>query len=671
MAEKVFISYSHQDSVCAHGIARFLARHGCDVWIDSEKLSLGSKWSSDINDALARADVTIGILSASSVRRKEVLKEIGISMKRMKEEGIEHFRLLFVVVGKIHRSWFSDPEASREIIDYLSQYQYIELSAYGEITIDTMKKLLQAIRNDTIKEGHFRFQIEEENAYINQNALPEKTFDNRFNQVYYRTYPADLSASCVYPFALDSQWLMEKMYDPSQQLYDEFGQYGFASKKVKEELYTYKRDNFYLSLLHFKQIVIRRECLLSDPYFIELIRTEDRQRDAFKKLLANGSIVLFLYGNRQITPFVYDRKDEPSKAYNQLCSEVPVYCIRENWANPIDSHSIEFLRFCCNLASEKENNILLAETMHLKDRQIDEFLLTLKTISMQAFCQTHMNGTGKGGSVDGYFRSLFYRNYIVKEEGEDPIDQCLIDPDKPFAHELKRLVDIYYNSIFINSFQCDALTPYDTKAENTYLNRLYLKHGEKEVSIEELEYAFAEFFSDCEILDEIGLLNDYIDLKDYDLDRICALRQKEEWQEYTELLEMIARRSNSWKVDFNEIELLLQRLLRCFDENDPRSTDKKEAAYTFRVCVGSRVLDIVRTERISKLKEYIGSYDKTSEVPLTVQFSIGDLSREEKHLSIGILVTLFDGRIDMADGSLFFNRLKDFLIQNHSFIMVS
>ena len=148
-------------------------------------------------------------------------------------------------------------------------------------------------------------------------------------------------------------------------------------------------------------------------------------------------------------------------------------------------------------------------------------------------------------------------------------------------------------------------------------------------------------------------------------------KQRQMTHKYTELLEMIARRSNSWKVDFNEIELLLQRLLRCFDENDPRSTDKKEASYTFRVCVGSRVLDIVRTERISKLKEYIGSYDKTSEVPLTVQFSIGDLSREEKHLSIGILVTLFDGRIDMADGSLFFNRLKDFLIQNHSFIMVS
>ena len=80
MAEKVFISYSHQDGSCARGIARYLERHGLKVWIDSKDLALGDRWANNIETALSEADVLIGILSSSSLRRKEVLKEINSSV---------------------------------------------------------------------------------------------------------------------------------------------------------------------------------------------------------------------------------------------------------------------------------------------------------------------------------------------------------------------------------------------------------------------------------------------------------------------------------------------------------------------------------------------------------------------------------------------------------------
>ena len=66
MSEKVFISYSHQDASCAHGIARYLTRHGCNVWIDTQNLSLGDQWASDIETALNEADIVVAILSSSS-----------------------------------------------------------------------------------------------------------------------------------------------------------------------------------------------------------------------------------------------------------------------------------------------------------------------------------------------------------------------------------------------------------------------------------------------------------------------------------------------------------------------------------------------------------------------------------------------------------------------------
>ena len=59
MGRKIFISYSHQDHVCAQGIARFLLRQNYDVWIDVERIVSGQKWAADINEALKTADTVI------------------------------------------------------------------------------------------------------------------------------------------------------------------------------------------------------------------------------------------------------------------------------------------------------------------------------------------------------------------------------------------------------------------------------------------------------------------------------------------------------------------------------------------------------------------------------------------------------------------------------------
>ncbi|MBQ5552810.1 MAG: toll/interleukin-1 receptor domain-containing protein [Erysipelotrichaceae bacterium] len=678
MAEKVFISYSHQDGSCARGIARYLERHGLKVWIDSKDLALGDRWANNIETALSEADVLIGILSSSSLRRKEVLKEINFGLKRMKEEGSEKFRVFFVVIGQLHPSWFKNDGSSDAIKEHLSQYQYINLSAYAEVTISAMKELLSAVQRKGIEESDRQLLIEkDDNGFINQNSQPEKAFDNRGNNIYYKVYGADLAPSSVYPFAMDKQWLPEIFYDKDDPYYGEFEKDGFASEKVKAYVEGYKKRNFALPFFHFKQVIIKLNTFLYEPYFEKLILTESEDKEAFKQLLSNGSIVILL-NNEQMSPFVYlkprnDRQKEVYDAWNELCGKTSVYCIRENWSVAFDQHSVEFLRFCSNMAMDHENNILLADAMHVDKDQLNAFLVTLKTISMQAFCQTHMNGTQAQDKVDEYSRSSFYENYIVKKSdplGRDSIYFCLFDPNKPFHHELKRLIDIYYNSIFCNSLQCDALLPDDLKAENTYLHTLYLNTGEKEVSLEELEYAFSEFFDHCQILDEIEAIGEDLYLSNWDLSKIVAFRQSEAWFEYVELLEMIDRRSNNWKVDFNEIELLLQRLLRCFAKKETK-TSPDDIAYSFRVLVGSKVLDIVRTERVSKIKAYGGSFADPGKIPLKVMFTIGDLTREDRKEMVFLPITLFSGRVDTGDGNGFFNALKDFMEKQCGFIEIN
>lgn len=676
MAEKVFISYSHQDGACAHGIARYLTRHGCDVWIDTQNLSLGDRWASDIETALSEADVTIGILSSSSLRRDEVLKELSISLKRMEEEGTDKFRLFFVVIGQIHPSWFRNDEESKLIKKHLSQYQYIPLSAYGEVTIDAMKKLLSAIRRKGIEEGdHILIKLNEENSFINQNALPEKSFDNKGNNIYYKVFVADLAPSAVYPFALDNQWLPEIFYDKDDIYYKEFEKEGFHSLQVSEYLKLFKRRNFELSFFHNKQAIIKLNTILYDPFFQDLLRSDSQDKKAFTSLLSNGSLVILL-NNKQMTPFIHQKVynsalQEVFDKWNELCEETSVYCIRENWSSTADLHGRYFLRFCSNLAMDHDSNVLLAKAMRIPEENTNAFLVTLKTISMQSFCQTHMNGTKAQDTVDDYSRSAFYKNYIVKdhdESGLDPVHTCLFDPNKPFSHELKRLIDIFYNSVFSNTLQCNGLLPDDIRPDNYYLHSLYLNSGEKEVSIEELQYAFSEFFGNCEILDEIQAIGSNLYLENWDLTKLIELRQNEAWYEYVELLELINRRSSFWKVDFNEIELLLQRFLKCFETNEKASS--KDIAYSFRVLIGSRVLDIVKTEKIAKLKEYGGSFADPGAIPLKVLFCIGDLTREDRKDLIFLPVTLFNGRIDTNDGDGFFNKLKEFILKQCDFVAI-
>ena len=132
---------------------------------------------------------------------------------------------------------------------------------------------------------------------------------------------------------------------------------------------------------------------------------------------------------------------------------------------------------------------------------------------------------------------------------------------------------------------------------------------------------------------------------------------------------MINNRSNSWKVDFNELELLLQRFDKCFNPTEP--LNKNDIAYTFRVCIGSKVLDIVKTLKVGKIKEYGGSFSSTKMTPLKVQFSIGDLTNENREKLISLPVMLFDGRIDTSDGVSYFNKLKEFIIKQYGFIMIN
>ena len=71
---RVFLSYSRQDQSSAEAIAAALERHDHDVWWDRH-LEGGSRYASEIEGELKRADAVVVIWSDSSVRSPWVQDE--------------------------------------------------------------------------------------------------------------------------------------------------------------------------------------------------------------------------------------------------------------------------------------------------------------------------------------------------------------------------------------------------------------------------------------------------------------------------------------------------------------------------------------------------------------------------------------------------------------------
>lgn len=680
MAAKVFISYSHQDSETAKGISRFLLKQEYNVWIDFEKLVSGQNWAANIDEALSECDFFIALISQNSVRRREVIREISEALRK-KAHDIS--KVIFVVIGHVHPSWFAgqNSEDSKVVIQHLEKIQHIHLDAKGTISIQSMHNILKALNGevfiseeDYIKSGN----------YIYESGMPERTYDNESGNFLYRVNTSDLSASAAFPFALDNQWVPDEVLSADSRYRSLFLNNGFSSDEVKKCIDAFQLKNLFLSLMHNRQIILNRASFLNSPclykYYVDDSEYLPADKEAFDSLLSNGSLIVFLYGDNEITPYVseyplYDINKQTVESWNRLCSRIAMYCIRENWEIPIDKHSEEFVKHCTTFAVNREENEMISECLGFNASEKEEFLTVLKEIEMTVFLKSHITGTGNRSVVKGYSRSSFYKDFVVAQKSEKGISttlNCIFDTAKPFHEPLKKIIDIFYNSIFVRYFECNPLIP-NIKPEDTYIHQLYLPHGGKEVSPDELEYAFSDFLSNEKILDRIADIGEKFYIDSWTLSEIAEYRKSIKWLEYIELLEYVTNRINTWQVDFNEIEKLVDIFVDSIEDSEkPKEKSMYIPAYTFRLCIGSKVLDIVVTKNVRKLKEYRGVFAEKKQNPLTLQFIIGDttLNRNNVKDSIFLPIMIFDGKTNHIGGNTYYEEIRSFLVEQCDFIWV-
>lgn len=695
VAHTVFISYSHKDYALADAVARYLDRHGFETWIDrgNGHILARDDWMANVDDAVEHADAVVGILTRDSVRRPEVIRELYLALGKGHVDATgREGSLTLLVVGDVHDSWFyqAQGEASRAIIDYKHRYQHVKLNPHGDITTEAMRDLERSLRQgaseapEPLPSAASSSQVE----YVCETGMPKLSHDATKSPDgdaydYYRVQPTDLARSTVYPFALDNQWV-PKSIDRIAALRSAFASEGFASRKVRIIVNEAQLDNLYLALIHARQVIVNKSAFLNSESLRSLYADADGatgQQEAFRQLLENGSLVVFLYGSHEVAPASktteYETNDGAINRWNRLCRQVRMYCIREAWSNDLDRHSIDFVKFGNTLADDVEQNIRIGRSLGLRMGQEQHFLATLKDISVQSFIQTRFTGSNVFESMRGLSRSYFYRNFIVRKKDDDPsqpaaskpVVNCLFDDNKPFCRQLKRIVDTFYNSLFTNYFGCRPMFPSDTEPQDLFLNEVYLSHGTTEVSFPELEYALAEFIHDEQSFEDVEIPGSLLDLTSWDLQRISRLRSMQAWNDYVDCVEASIDRVQEWRFDFGAVAPIARAFaaaLRTFAQEEGFACEEPTPlVYSFRICIGSGVVDLVIGRQAREIREYPGTYgEEKAQHPLLVFFQLGNITRPKATGSILAPTLLFDGTTDYAYGQAYYDAIRQFAEDN-------
>ena len=76
---RIFISYSHSDTVFVNKLTADLQRNGIDVWIDQSGIKGGEAWSKAIVEGINNCDAFLSVLSPNSTASRNVTKELSIA----------------------------------------------------------------------------------------------------------------------------------------------------------------------------------------------------------------------------------------------------------------------------------------------------------------------------------------------------------------------------------------------------------------------------------------------------------------------------------------------------------------------------------------------------------------------------------------------------------------
>ena len=288
----------------------------------------------------------------------------------------------------------------------------------------------------------------------------------------------DLKPVAVVAQSLDNQWVPRSVL--AQMLARGEGLDDVQALRDRNVSAEFRR-----ALLTSEQVVVNRVYLYNNASVSTEYREFSDRRSAFGELLKGGAIVPYLFVESSPTepPGRMDVDQESVFAWERLCEEFPPTCLRLSWDDRENARATnEFLsnrfhKFAQTLNLLDAANLLVDLGYPSNDLPTKPFSRRLRDVARYA-----MDVSDDDTRVT---RNLLYEKFISAEDTD--VTAGIYDKNKPFASELKQLLDLSYNVNLPDAIDRFPLTPIDS-LHRTALQELLLERQPAGIGSDELAH---------------------------------------------------------------------------------------------------------------------------------------------------------------------------------------
>jgi hypothetical protein len=390
---------------------------------------------------------------------------------------------------------------------------------------------------------------------LEEDALPDD-YESGVSSPFTPIISTDLQPIAVVAQCLDNQWIRPDLLDEMLRK-----RRSFADKSVRVRRLQDARAEYMRAILNAEQVVVNRSFFYNNPVVYQDFAPKSPARETFKNLLNTGVIVPFLLDEAAPghPPKNFTVDDAGWAAWCRVLLETDPRVVRLSWDDVDNKQYLTnhlftpFRRFLGSLGFFEADG--LARDLQLDHDAAQGLLRRLKEVTTWAMDQQTIT------------REDFYRQFVVTD-GTRPASGAY-DRDKPFAAELKQLVDLRYVTSLPDVIDRYPLTPVDS------LHRSALQEG-REVQPSKQPTAPADLVERLLRRQAFDLVQRplAVSLSGLDLDLIWRGRRTDEWERYINAL---------------------QSLVRHPDEFDTRA----QAVYNGYVDLAGRLAELVGRRRLS------------------------------------------------------------------------
>ena len=360
----------------------------------------------------------------------------------------------------------------------------------------------------------------------------------------------NLESLAVVAQCLDNQWvprtLLADMVSRRQSLED--------VEDVRESIV---RGEYLRALLTAKQLVVNRAFLYNSRVVSRDYRGQGAEREAFRELLRARAIVPFMLAESSpVEPPAFTLDQGAFDSWTSVCREAgQMACVRLSWGG----HNADF---AANLSGRFHEFVVMAYSRGLGARiaefgrhldlpreDYENFRGRLK--EMRTWAESVEED--KGTTVT---REEFYKRFVVPEDEPPRLGRC--DPGKPFAPELKQLIDLQYNTTLPEFLDRLPLRPADTLHRAALREQVPPSAGPGGATMEDFERRLKTVLA-FDVHSEALTPLDTPFLLDLDLSAIARVRRSDVWLEYVEKLTYLIE-----KHEPGEFETYAEQLIECY-----------------------------------------------------------------------------------------------------------